>query len=70
MRSDLIREGNLECVTANERFAEQEVDRRLDRMIEIAEEIGVSLDEVVKTIGRADQNIFLAVSDNPSKFPR
>lgn len=46
------------------------VDQRLDRMIEIAEEAGVSLDIVVRTIGRADQNIFRAVSDNPSILPR
>ena len=45
------------------------VDERLDRMIEIAELMGVSLDEVVLAIGRADQSIFRAVSDNPSTLP-
>jgi len=46
------------------------VDERLDRMIEIAEEQNVSLDVVVKAIGRADYKTFLTVSDNPSILPR
>lgn len=45
------------------------VDQRLDRMIEIAEELNVSLDVVVAVIGRADHKIFRAVSDNPSSLP-
>lgn len=46
-----------------------EVDVRLDRMIEIANERDVPLDHVVKCIGRADQTIFDAVSANPSRLP-
>lgn len=46
------------------------VDDRLERLIEIAEENGVTLDAVVEAIGRADQSIFRAVSDNPSLLPR
>ena len=46
------------------------VDRRLDRMIEIAEETGETLDAVVAAIGRADYRSFRAVSDNPSTLPR
>jgi hypothetical protein len=48
----------------------REVDRRLDRMIDIAEITGASLDDVVKAIGRKDQTVFDAVSDNPSLLPR
>ena len=48
----------------------KEVDRRLDRMIEIAETLGVPLDHVVKHIGRVDQSKFREVSDNPSRLPR
>lgn len=44
-------------------------DARLDRMIAIAEEAGVSLDEVVSAIGYAKESIFRAVSDNPSSLP-
>jgi len=45
------------------------VDRRLDRMIELAKTTGHSLDDIVRAIGRADQSIFDAVSDNPSLLP-
>ena len=48
----------------------KEVDRRLDRMIEISDELGVPLDHVVQHIGRCDQSTFEAVSDNPSRLPR
>lgn len=48
----------------------KEVDRRLDRMIEIAEIVGCPLDHVVAHIGRCDQRTFEAVSDNPSLLPR
>ena len=48
----------------------QEVDRRLDRMIEIADQLKVTLDQVVAAIGRVDQTVFDAVSDNPSLLPR
>lgn len=46
------------------------VDQRLDRMIEIADLTGLTLDDVVKHIGRADQKTFRAFSDNPSSLPR
>ncbi len=46
------------------------VDKRLDRMIEIADELNVPLDHVVKHIGRCDQRTFDAVSDSPSLLPR
>ena len=48
----------------------KDVDRRLDRMIEIADELGVPLDHVVKHMGRVDQNAFLAFSERPSSLPR
>ena len=46
------------------------VDQRLDRMIEIAEELDVKLDLVVQHMGRCDQSTFEALSDNPSLLPR
>lgn len=46
------------------------VDLRLDRMIEIADETGETLDRIVQAIGRIDQRAFDAVSDNPSLLPR
>ena len=48
----------------------QEIDRRLDRMVEMADELGVTLDHVVKHAGRVDQKIFRAFSDKPSSLPR
>lgn len=48
----------------------QEIDKRLDRMIEIADERDVPLDHVVKHMGRCDQRTFEAISDNPSRLPR
>ena len=48
----------------------QDVDRRLDRMIQISDLLGVPLDHVVKHIGRCDQSTFDAISDNPSLLPR
>jgi len=48
----------------------QEIDRRLDRMIEIAEELDVPLDHVVRHMGRVDQRTFRKLSDNPSRLPR
>ena len=45
-------------------------DARLNRMIEIADELGVPLDHVVHHIGRCSQSFFDAVSDNPSRLPR
>jgi hypothetical protein len=47
-----------------------EIDRRLDRMIEVADVLDVSLDYVVKHMGRCDQSTFEALSDNPSRLPR
>ena len=49
---------------------EKEIDRRLDRMIEIADLLDVSLDHVVRHMGRCDQSSFRAFSDNPSLLPR
>jgi len=46
------------------------VDLRLDRMIEVAEELNVPLDHVVKHMGRCDQTTFEAFSDSPSRLPR
>lgn len=48
----------------------KEIDRRLDRMIEIAEELDMPLDHVVRHMGRCDQKTFRAFSDNPSSLPR
>lgn len=48
----------------------KEIDRRLDRMIEVADELNVPLDHVVKHMGRCDQTAFLRMSDNPSLLPR
>lgn len=47
-----------------------EVDQRLDRMIEIADETGLTLDAVVAAIGRVDQKTFRAFSERPSSLPR
>lgn len=46
------------------------VDQRLDRMIEIADLLGVKLDLVVKHMGRCDQSTFEAFSESPSRLPR
>jgi len=46
------------------------VDSRLDRMIEIADQTGLRLDDIVNAIGRADQRTFAAFSDNPERLPR
>lgn len=48
----------------------QQVDQRLDRMIQIANETGFSLDAVVSVMGRCDQSTFDALSDKPSRLPR
>ena len=45
------------------------VDRRLDRMIELAAETGLSLDKIVAAMGWADQRTFDALSDNASLLP-
>ena len=46
------------------------VDTRLDRMIEIADETGLTLDYLVAVIGRCDERTFRALSVNPSRLPR
>ena len=46
------------------------VDARLDKMIEIADQLDVPLDHVVKHMGRVDQRTFAELSDNPSRLPR
>lgn len=48
----------------------QEIDRRLDRMIQIADTLDVPLDHVVTHMGRCSQRDFDAFSDNPSRLPR
>lgn len=46
------------------------VDDRLDRMIEIADQLNVPLDHVVKHMGRVDQRTFDDLSESPSRLPR
>jgi len=46
------------------------VDKRLDRMIEMADETGLSLDVIVDAVGRADQKTFEIASGNPKTLPR
>lgn len=48
----------------------KEVDKRLDRMIEIADFLDVPLDHVVKHMGRCDQSRFLMLSGTPERMPR
>ena len=48
----------------------RKVDARLDAMMAIADETGLTLDQVVAAIGRADQKTFKTFSDNPSYLPR
>lgn len=48
----------------------EEIDRRLDRMIQIAEELGVPLDHVVKHMGRCPQSDFMMFSEMPERLPR
>ena len=45
-------------------------DARLDRMIEVAEELGVPLDHVVRHMAQCDYTTFRWYSDNPSRLPR
>lgn len=47
-----------------------EIDARLDRMIEIADQLDVPLDHVVKHMGRCDHSAFLMFSGNPESLPR
>ena len=49
---------------------DQEIEGRLDRMIEIADTLDVPLDHVVKHMARCDQSTFKALADNPSRLPR
>lgn len=46
------------------------IDIRLDRMIEISDELDVPLDHVIAHMGRCDQRTFAAFSDNQSRLPR
>ena len=46
------------------------IDRRLDRMIEISDELDVPLDHVVRYMGRCSHTTFLMFSDKPSRLPR
>lgn len=46
------------------------IDSRLDRMIEIAEELDVPLDHVVKYMGRCSQSDFSKFSGSPFLLPR
>lgn len=48
----------------------KEIDKRLDRMIEIADQLDVPLDHVVQHMGRCDQSRFLMFSGNPEMLPR
>lgn len=44
------------------------VDRRLNRMIEIADELEIQLDQVVAHMGRCDTRRFRALSTNPAQL--
>lgn len=44
-------------------------DSRLDAMIDMASRTGISLDDIVRSIGRADQMTFEAASESPSRLP-
>ena len=46
------------------------VDKRLDRMIEIADLLDVPLDHVVRYMGRCSQSEFLMFSGTPESLPR
>lgn len=48
----------------------KEIDKRLDRMIEIADLLDVPLDHVVKHMGRCSQSMFLMWSGTPESLPR
>lgn len=45
------------------------IDKRLDRMLAVADELDVPLDHVVKHMGRCDQRTFEALSERPSRLP-
>lgn len=47
----------------------ERIDARLDRMIEIADQLDLTLDYVVSVLGRCDQSTFLRLSGNPSSLP-
>lgn len=44
-------------------------DQRLDEMIRMAEKSGLSLDAIIRSIGRVDQMTFDAVAANVSLLP-
>lgn len=52
------------------RYRAREVDERLDFMIQVAVEMDISLDVVVKALGRCSQSDFLRISGNPSDLPK
>ena len=47
----------------------QDADSRLDRMIQLADETGLTLDEVVRALARCPYSDFLRLSGNPSALP-
>lgn len=49
---------------------DHDVEDRADRMIAIAEQHDLPLDEVVRVMARCDQSTFDALSANPSLLPR
>lgn len=46
------------------------IEARIDRLIEIAEQTGVSLDYLVREYGECSQSDFDALSDKPSRLPK
>ena len=54
----------------NKPAPERQIDNRLDRMIEIADATGMSLDHIVTHMGRCSQSDFLKFSESPSTLPR
>jgi len=47
----------------------RQVDRRLDRMMEIADQQEIPLDHVVRYMGRCSESAFKAFSENPELLP-
>lgn len=57
-------------VNGTQVYQETEADRRLDRIIEIADELNLPLDDVFQLLGRCDSSLFRTFSDNPLSLPR
>lgn len=57
-------------MTQDNFIAYSQIDDRLDDLIYLADETGVSLDLLVRDVGRIDQNTFRALVGNPSSLPR